>query len=62
MFDLITCVRQFSIIPLIHRPYLLKTQNPQVKEVDEKMGLMKDSNKGVNYEFLPTFDGSLTLK
>ena len=47
---------------MIHRPYLLKTQNPQVKEVDEKMGLMKDSNKGVNYEFLPTFDGSLILK
>ena len=47
---------------MIHRPYLLKTQNPQVKEVDEKMGLMKDSNKEVNYEFLPTFDGSLILK
>ena len=47
---------------MIHRPYLLKTQNPQVKEVDEKMGLMKDSNKGVNYEFLPTFEESLTLK
>ena len=38
-------------MPLIHRPYPLKTQNPQVKEVDETMGLMKDSNKGVNYEF-----------
>ena len=36
---------------MIHRPYLLKTQNTQVKEVDEKMWLMKDSNKGVNYEF-----------
>ena len=38
-------------MPLIYRPYPLKTQNPQVKEVHEKMGLMKDSNKGVNYEF-----------
>ena len=38
-------------MPLIHRPYPRKTQIPQVKEVDEKMGLkMKDSNKGVNYE------------
>ena len=47
---------------MIHRPYLLNTQNPQVKEVDEKMGLMKDSNKGGNYELVPTFEGSLTLK
>ena len=47
---------------MIHRPYLLNTQNPQVKKVGEKMGLMKDSNKGVSYEFLPTFEGSLTLK
>ena len=38
-------------MPLIHRPYPLTTQNPQVKEVDEKMGLMKDSNKDVNYVF-----------
>ena len=45
-------------MPLIHRPYPLKTQNPQVKEVDEKMGLTKDSIMN----FLPKFDGSLALK
>ena len=36
VFDLITYVEHLSIMLLIHRAYLLKTHNRQIKEIDEK--------------------------
>ena len=36
VFDLITYVEHLSIMLLIHRAYLLKTHNLQIKEIDEK--------------------------
>ena len=36
MFGLVKYVRHLNIMPLIHRPHLLKTHNSQIKEVDEK--------------------------
>ena len=36
VFDLITYVEHLSIMLLIHRAYLRKTHNLQIKEIDEK--------------------------